>query len=44
MSDDIIAVFELTVVDEQVRVVEERHYKLVPAKNLDEKEIRQYRE
>lgn len=38
MDDDRIAIFELTVQDDQVRIVEERHYKLVtgtvPAEDL----------
>jgi hypothetical protein len=43
MSGGVIAMFELTLVDEQVKVVEERHYKLVPAADLDPKAIRAYR-
>ena len=43
MDDDIVAMFELTVDDEEVKVVEERHYKLVPAEELDQKSIRLYR-
>jgi hypothetical protein len=36
--------FELTLDGDQVRVVEERHYKLVPAADLDPKAVRGYRE
>lgn len=34
MSDDKIALFELTVEDGLVKVVDERHYKLVPGDNI----------
>ena len=34
LDDDTIALFELTVADEHVRIVEERHYKLVPASEI----------
>lgn len=43
MTDGVIALFELTLEDDQVKVVEERHYKLVPAIELDQKTIRDYR-
>ncbi len=43
MSDDRIAIFELTVEDDQVKVVEEKHYRLVPADQLDQGAIRDYR-
>lgn len=43
MSNDVIAVFELSIQDDEVKVVEERHYKLVPAKELDNDEIANYR-
>ena len=38
-----IALFELTLKDDEVRVVEERHYRLVIANDLDEDAIRDYR-
>ncbi|MGZ2457659.1 endonuclease [Rhizobium anhuiense] len=38
-----IALFELTVEDNAVKVVEERHFKLVPAADLDPMAIRSYR-
>jgi len=44
MGDQVVALFELTLQDDQIRVVEERHYRLVPAKKLDKKAIRDYRE
>ena len=44
MDDGIVALFELTLQDDAVKVVEERHYRLVPAANLDGDAIRDYRE
>lgn len=38
-----IALFELTVEGNEVKVVEERHFKLVPAHDLDQTAIRTYR-
>jgi hypothetical protein len=43
MSDDRIAMFELTLKKDDILVVDERHYQLVPADQLDEKEIKNYR-
>jgi len=43
MADDRIALFELTVEEDEVKVVEERHYRLVPANQLDPREIVAYR-
>lgn len=43
MPDGVIAMFELVIENDQVRVVEERHYKLVPSTDLDEHAIRAYR-
>ena len=42
MVDGTIALFELTLQDDQVKVVDERHYKLVPATQLDPEAIRKY--
>ena len=44
MDDQIVALFELTLQDDEIKVVEERHYRLVPAKKLDQKAIRDYRD
>ena len=44
MDGGAVALFELTLQDDEVRVVEERHYKLVPAGELDDRAIRSYRE
>ena len=43
MKDGEVALFELTLKDDEVRVVEERHYQLVLANELDETAIRSYR-
>lgn len=43
MNDKIVAMFELTVEDEEVKVVEERHYRLVPADELDKGAVRAYK-
>lgn len=43
ISSDQIAMFELKVEDDQLKVVEERHYKLVSAGELDRSEIVAYR-
>ena len=44
MEDNIIALFELTLRDDEIKVVEERHYRLVPADRLDPKAVRNYRD
>jgi hypothetical protein len=43
MPGGIVAMFELALRNDEVKVVEERHYKLVPAKELDSQAIRNYR-
>ena len=43
MSGDVVALFELTLKDDDIKVVEERHYKLVPAAELHPDAIRSYR-
>jgi hypothetical protein len=43
MDGGVVAMFELTLQEGEVRVVEERHYKLVPATDLDQTAIRNYR-
>ena len=42
ISDDLIALFELALEDCMVKVVEEKHYRLVPASKISEKEIGVY--
>lgn len=39
MEAGVIAMFELTVSDERVRIVEERHYKLVPAAEITAEDL-----
>uniref|UniRef100_UPI001BC8A3A6 hypothetical protein n=1 Tax=Escherichia coli TaxID=562 RepID=UPI001BC8A3A6 len=43
VSSDLIALFELKIDEGQVKLIEERHYKLVPAKELDSSDISNYR-
>ena len=42
MEDDLIALFELAVVDDEIKVVEERHYRLVTYDLIDEDDLRRY--
>lgn len=42
MSDERIAMFELTVVDGSVKVVEERHYQLVGARTITASDLERY--
>jgi len=42
MDDDLIALFELIVQDDQIKVVQERHYKLVPGKSISDADLKQY--
>ena len=44
MDDEIVALFELTFQDGEIKVVDEKHYKLVPANKLDQAAIRDYRD
>ena len=43
MANDVVALFELTLQEEEIKVVEERHYRLVPADRIDPEAIRNYR-
>ena len=43
MPDGVIALFELTVQDDQVRVLRESHYKLVPAVGISDEDRQLYR-
>lgn len=43
MEDDLIALFELTVQDDQVKLVQERHYRLVPSHDITETDLKLYR-
>lgn len=42
MGDDVIALFELTLQADEIKVVEERHYRLVLAKDLDRRALQDY--
>jgi hypothetical protein len=42
MEDDLIALFELTVDNDEVKVVEERHYRLVPGNQISPNDLRSY--
>lgn len=42
MSEDRIAMFELTVHDGEIKVIDEKHYKLVPASCISAEDLRQY--
>jgi hypothetical protein len=44
MDGGVVALFELTLQDDEIRVVDERHYRLVPADQLDRDAIRNYKE
>ena len=43
MADSIVAMFELTVENDLVKVVDERHYKLLPAASVDRAAVTDYR-
>lgn len=43
MEDDLIALFELTIEDEQVKLVQEKHYRLVTGDQINDAELRSYR-
>ena len=42
MKEDVIAIFELTIENDEVKVVEERHYRLVPAGSITVGDLRNY--
>jgi hypothetical protein len=43
VTNDQIALFELKIENDELKVIEERHYKLVPGAEIDRKEIVKYR-
>jgi hypothetical protein len=43
MDDDVIALFELSMDGEDVRIVEQRHYQLVPGDSITEADLTRYR-
>jgi hypothetical protein len=42
MPDNVIALFELTLEDHEVKIVDERHYCLVPANSIGEDDLKRY--
>ena len=44
MGDDVVALFEFESADDDLRVVAERHYRLVPAESVTSDDLRRYRE
>ena len=44
MPQERVAMFHLDVQDDMVKIVDERHYKLVPASDLDDSAVRAYRD
>lgn len=42
MSDDLIVLFELTLDDEAIGIVEEKHYRLVPADQISTDDLKKY--
>lgn len=42
MSGDRIAMFELVIQDNEIRVVEEKHYRLVPSSTIAIEDLRNY--
>lgn len=42
ISDDLIALFEMGLSGEEVRIIEERHYRLVPADQISAADLRSY--
>lgn len=43
MADNVVALFELALEGDDLKVREERHYRLVPAQQLDAESVRDYR-
>ena len=43
LRDEVVVLFELTLQAGEIKVVEERHYRLVPADKLNAESIRDYR-
>ena len=44
MRDGVIAIFELTMQENRIRVVDEKHYKLVPSGQITAEELQSYSE
>ena len=39
MADNAIAMFELTIIEDSVKILEERHYRLVPASEISPEDL-----
>ena len=44
MSDDLVALFEFEKVEQNLRVVAEKHYRLVPPDSVTTNDLHRYRE
>lgn len=42
MDDDVIAIFELCLEKDEAKIVDERHYLLVPASDISSDELKRY--
>jgi hypothetical protein len=42
MEDDMIALFELTVESDEIKIVDEKHYRLVPSDKIDASDLKRY--
>lgn len=42
ISKDMIAIFELTVEDSEIKIVDEKHYRLVPAEQITKEDLARY--
>jgi len=42
MANDLIAMFELAPVDDEIKVIEEKHYKLLPADQISKEDLKGY--
>lgn len=43
MADDLIALFELVVQENEIKLVQERHYRLVPSRDIEPVDLQQYK-
>lgn len=43
MNNGLIAMFELSIYEGEVKIVQEKHYKLVPADQITENDLQNYR-
>lgn len=43
LNSEVVAMFQLAIEDSEIKVVEEKHYKLVPNEDLDQTAIRSYK-